>query len=305
MTEGLPMSIKPSRAFLLSMATAVAFGFVVTGGLLIRNFRDLEPSGYLLGPEIMSLAQSVAPDINRVVGPVWTFGTLLLFAVTVFFFVRSSVRRKATGTAGTDSGRRHFLSGALSAAAAATAALLAAGASGFARAWLGFGQGGRGWQPTFTQVFGGDVAKTHPQWNEDWKGSRIEAHRRMGRTEWKVSDIVLGAGGISSEDGVRVARQALERGVNYIDTAPDYSASGSETAVGEAIQGRRDELFLATKFCTPQGNLPTGTPVEDYKRAVEASLKRLRTDRVDLIHVHGCDSVERLMDPNVHEAFDQ
>jgi len=102
-----------------------------------------------------------------------------------------------------------------------------------------------------------------------------------------------------------VARMAIDRGVNYIDTSPDYSATGSEQAVGRAIQGKRDQLFLATKFCTPIGHLGAGSPVAKYKEAVEASLGRLGTDYVDLCHIHSCDSVERLMDENAHEAFDQ
>ena len=128
----------------------------------------------------------------------------------------------------------------------------------------------------------------------------------MGRTEWNVSDIALGAGRISTQGGgVEVVRAALDRGVNYIDTAPDYSAEGSELAVGEALRGRRSEVFLATKFCTPLGNLPKGTSVADYKAAVEASLGRLQTDYVDLVHVHGVDDVGRLLDPNVLQAFDE
>ncbi|MCI0346035.1 MAG: aldo/keto reductase, partial [Chloroflexi bacterium] len=97
-----------------------------------------------------------------------------------------------------------------------------------------------------------------------------------------------------------------ERGVNYIDTSPDYSAAGSEEAVGKGIRGfPRDRLFLATKFCSPTGHLPPGTPVEKYVAAVEASLRRLGTDYVDLCHIHSCDEVERLLDENVHEAFDR
>jgi aryl-alcohol dehydrogenase-like predicted oxidoreductase len=290
------------RAFWLAMAVAVVFGAVVTGGVMIRNFRDLSPSGYPLGDSILSLAQLFSPDIVRVAGPVWLVVTLLLVAVAVFLFVRASVRAKVTRA---DPDRRRFLTGAASGAGAALAGLIAAGGAGFSRAWFGLGQGGRGWQPVFTQILGGQVEKTHPEWKGDWKDSRIRAHRTMGRTGWKVSDIALGASSISGEPGVEIVRQALERGVNYIDTAPDYSASGSEKAIGEAIQGRRSQIFLATKFCTPHGNLPAGTSVAHYKEAVEASLKRLRTDYVDLVHVHGCDSVTRLMDPNVHEAFDQ
>ncbi len=116
---------------------------------------------------------------------------------------------------------------------------------------------------------------------------------------------MLGAGGIRGEAGEKLARLAFERGVNYVDTSPDYSATGSEQAVGRAIRGMRDQIFLATKFCTPIGHLPPGTPVANYKRAIEESLQRLGTDYVDLVHIHSCDEVERLMDPNVHEAFDR
>ena len=100
-------------------------------------------------------------------------------------------------------------------------------------------------------------------------------------------------------------RLALERGVNYVDTSPDYSATGSEEAIGRAIRGHRDGLFLATKFCTPRGHLGPGTSVAEYTGLVEASLRRLGTDYVDLVHVHSCDEVERLLDPNMHEAFDR
>jgi predicted aldo/keto reductase-like oxidoreductase len=93
--------------------------------------------------------------------------------------------------------------------------------------------------------------------------------------------------------------------VNYIDTSPDYSAAGSEEAIGRAIRGHRDDVFLATKFCSPRGHLGPGTPVSEYVGLVEASLGRLGTDHVDLVHVHSCDEVERLLDPNLHEAFDR
>jgi aryl-alcohol dehydrogenase-like predicted oxidoreductase len=139
-----------------------------------------------------------------------------------------------------------------------------------------------------------------------WKDSRISAHRRFGRTGWDVSDIVLGTGQIKSgSDGERIARLVIERGINYFDTSPDYSGAGSEHLMGQAIRGVRDKLFIATKFCSPTGHLPPGTSVSRYMAAVEASLKRLRTDYVDLCHVHAVDSVDRLMDENVHEAFDR
>ena len=56
--------------------------------------------------------------------------------------------------------------------------------------------------------------------------------------------------------------------------------------MGRAMHGHRDELFIATKFCTPYGHLPPGTPVAEYMGAIEGSLRRLGTDHVDLVHIH-------------------
>jgi aryl-alcohol dehydrogenase-like predicted oxidoreductase len=117
-----------------------------------------------------------------------------------------------------------------------------------------------------------------------------------------VSDISLGSSTIQSVD---VARLALERGVTYFDTAPDYARHGSEEILGEAMQGWRDRVFLASKFCTADGHLPPEAPVARIVEAVEGSLRRLRTDHLDLVHIHSCDRVERLMAPTFHEAFDR
>jgi hypothetical protein len=111
--------------------------------------------------------------------------------------------------------------------------------------------------------------------------------------------------GSSRIKDVQLARLALERGVNYFDTAPDYAETGSERLLGEAMKGQRDKVFLATKFCVADGHLPNDTPVPKIIEAVEDSLSRLQTDYVDLIHIHSCDRVERLMAPNIHEAFDR
>ncbi|MBJ18282.1 MAG: aldo/keto reductase [bacterium] len=141
---------------------------------------------------------------------------------------------------------------------------------------------------------------------DEWGGSKVTGYRRLGRTGAFVSDISLGSG--SSTGGrqtLEVAREAIDRGINYFDTAPDYSEAGSENRLGEAMKGRRDKMFVATKFCLPHGHLGPGTSVEGYTNAVEGSLERLQTDWVDLIHVHSCNSVERLLDENVHEAFDR
>jgi len=164
----------------------------------------------------------------------------------------------------------------------------------------------RGWRPVARDFFFTDVEYTSPTYRPPAEPARIRAMRRLGRTNAMVSDISLGSGRISRVHGPDVARAALDRGLNYFDTAPDYSGTESEEVLGEAIQGRkREDLFLATKFCVADGHLPNDTPVPQIVAAVEASLKRLKTDYVDLVHIHSCDRLERLMAPNVHEAFDR
>jgi hypothetical protein len=291
--------MKARHVFLLCLVLAAALGYAVSGRLLDANVIGIDESGFLLGPELQKLANAVAgPFSNAIAGVILGVSALLLFAIASFFAVRASARRPASGA---DPGRRGLLAGL----GAALGTLLVGGGAAFARFGLGLGQGGKGWVNVTGPALQPQVPMTHPEWREEWKGARVAAYRRLGRTEWRASDICLGSGPISGEKGEAIVRQALDRGVNYVDTAPDYSAHGSEEAIGRAIAGRRDELFIATKWCTGIGHLPAGTPVAKYVEAVESSLRRLGTDRVDLVHIHSCDEVDRLLDPNVHEAFDR
>jgi hypothetical protein len=136
-----------------------------------------------------------------------------------------------------------------------------------------------------------------------WAGSRIRRYRPLGRTGFEMSDISFGCSGLGD---AAVARRGVERGITYFDTSPDYSRAGSELALGEGIRGTpRDRLFLVSKFCTPDGHLATDTPVPAVIEAVEGSLRRLGTDYLDLCHIHACNSLDRLLAPNIHEAFEQ
>jgi predicted aldo/keto reductase-like oxidoreductase len=293
----------PGRIALFSLALALVVGYAVAGLYLYQSFIGLDPSAFPLGPAVQELARTFAPELNRTIGGiVLAVGSLLLVAILGFALVRSAVRARA---AEVDPGRRRFLTGAGSGAGVALGSLAVGGMAAAGRAFFGVGHRGGGWAAVGEHIMDRDMDFTHPEWKQGWKGSRIADYRRFGRTEWNVSDIVLGTGRIRGEDGERIARLALDRGVNYFDTSPDYSGAGSEQAMGRAIRGVRDRLFIATKFCTPIGHLPPGTPVADYKAAVEGSLSRLGTDYVDLCHIHSVDTVERLMDENVHEAFDR
>ncbi len=119
--------------------------------------------------------------------------------------------------------------------------------------------------------------------------------RVLGRTGMRVSPLCLGAmmlgswGNPDHEDCVRIVHAALDAGVNFVDTADVYSAGESEEIVGKALSGgRRDSVILATKFHAPMGadaNM-AGNSRRWIMRAVEGSLRRLKTEWIDLYQVH-------------------
>jgi aryl-alcohol dehydrogenase-like predicted oxidoreductase len=116
---------------------------------------------------------------------------------------------------------------------------------------------------------------------------------RLGRTDTLVSVAGLGCGGHSrlgmarhadSHDAARLVRHALDLGVTFIDTARAY---GTEEVVGEGIAGRRHEVFLSTKVITHRGRDGTPVTAAELSESLEVSLRRLRTDYVDVFHLHG------------------
>jgi aryl-alcohol dehydrogenase-like predicted oxidoreductase len=119
-------------------------------------------------------------------------------------------------------------------------------------------------------------------------------YRTLGGTGIQVSVHCLGAmmfgavGNADHDDCVRIVRAALDQGINFVDTADMYSAGESEQIVGQALQGRRDDVVLATKVHFPMGEGPnrSGNSRRWILNAVEASLQRLRTDWIDLYQVH-------------------
>ena len=135
-----------------------------------------------------------------------------------------------------------------------------------------------------------------------WQGSTVRRYRPLGYTGINMSDISFGGAGISDPD---VVTRAVERGINYFDTSPDYSQTGSEQVIGKALKPHRDKVFVASKFCTGAGHLPKDTPVPEIIAAVEGSLKRLQTDYLDVCIIHETNSLDRLMAPTFHEAFDR
>ncbi|HEY3810741.1 MAG TPA: aldo/keto reductase [Acidimicrobiales bacterium] len=119
-------------------------------------------------------------------------------------------------------------------------------------------------------------------------------YRSLGRTGLKVSPLCLGAmmfggwGNPDHDDSISIVHAALDAGINFIDTADVYSAGESETIVGKALHGRRDQVVLATKFHGTMGTDPNmaGNSRRWIMRACEDSLRRLGTDYLDLYQVH-------------------
>lgn len=129
-------------------------------------------------------------------------------------------------------------------------------------------------------------------------------YRLFGKhTGLRVSELVLGAGnfgtrwghGAQPEESRRILDAYADAGGNFIDTADSYQFGESEEILGDALAGRRDEFVLASKFsqrANPNESiLVTGNSRKAMVSSVEASLKRLKTDRIDLYWVHYADGV--------------
>src|ERR1700736_5517674 len=126
-------------------------------------------------------------------------------------------------------------------------------------------------------------------------------YRKLGNTGLIVSEVALGTmqfggkmnmGNLGQEETTRMVQLALDRGINFIDTADVYSLGESETLLGNALKGVRTESCLAPKVRLPMSdNLNrSGATRVNIMREVEGSLRRLQTDYIDLYQVHGWDS---------------
>jgi aryl-alcohol dehydrogenase-like predicted oxidoreductase len=126
--------------------------------------------------------------------------------------------------------------------------------------------------------------------------------RLLGRTAESLMPVGLGCMGLTGvynapvdqAAATRLIQEAIDLGVEHFDTAEIYGLTKNETLLGEAFQGRRDKVFIATKW-GPQFDAATGRRLgvdgspENCRRSVEGSLKRLRTDHIDLYYLHRVD----------------
>lgn len=126
----------------------------------------------------------------------------------------------------------------------------------------------------------------------------INNYRRLGRTEFKVSDISLGAGGLTNAS---VLEAALDMGINYIDTAEHYGRGQSEKTIGEVIPNRkRDSVFITTKL-----NLDFfgGTSKKELRERFDKCLERMKLDYVDCLMMHMAQSVEQIRHKDFHSLI--
>jgi aryl-alcohol dehydrogenase-like predicted oxidoreductase len=127
-------------------------------------------------------------------------------------------------------------------------------------------------------------------------------YRQLGSSDLKVSEISLGSWltygvGVEAERAVACVRRAFELGINFIDTANVYGRGAAETVLGEALAGTpRDSYVLATKVFGEMGPDDRGLSAVQIAKQLDASLKRLRVDYVDLYQCHRYDADTPLED---------
>lgn len=139
-------------------------------------------------------------------------------------------------------------------------------------------------------------------------------YRRMGRSGLKVSEICLGTmtfgHGADETESIRMVDMAVDRGINFFDTANTYADFQSEVFLGKALKNRRREAIVATKFFNPTGLGPndSGMSRVHIMQAIDDSLRRLGMDYVDIYYIHHVDTqapleeMLRALDDLVHQG---
>ena len=123
----------------------------------------------------------------------------------------------------------------------------------------------------------------------------VRRYVRLGRTELEISDVSFGSSRLR-RGGERLIHHALDKGINYFDTADGYSAGASEHTIGRALDGRRDKVVIASKFVAGADETRVS-----LMRALDTSLRRLRTDYIDVYFNHAVNDVARMANPEWHE----
>ncbi len=145
----------------------------------------------------------------------------------------------------------------------------------------------------------GSYSLQEPASNNEATSSKIQKYNPLGRTGLKVSDVSCGAISLFEPN---VLRYAYDCGVNYFDTAESYLRTKSESFIGQALKDVRDKVIITTKHAySPADKIKK----EDIMRRVEASLKRMQTDYVDIAMVHNISDLTLLKNDELQSAYSQ
>lgn len=148
-------------------------------------------------------------------------------------------------------------------------------------------------QTSATVVAAPAVLGLQPDLDQAQSGAKAIPRRPLGRTGVTVPILAFGCGSRflmykDEAEALRILNEVIDSGVTYLDTAADYGNGLSETRVGMVMKSRRKDVFLATK-------IPPAARTRDAAlRAFEESLKRLQTDRLDLVHLHSLGEADDL-----------
>lgn len=136
-----------------------------------------------------------------------------------------------------------------------------------------------------------------PGANRKKKGNLF--YRPLGATGLWISELALGG---SPSPPPNIFSAALERGVNYCDTSPRYGRGKGEQDIGKIIKGRRDQIYLGTKFTPTRDGVMT---TDQALKQVEGSLTRFGTDVIDILCVHGARTEEEVLSDWVFDAIER
>jgi aryl-alcohol dehydrogenase-like predicted oxidoreductase len=136
-------------------------------------------------------------------------------------------------------------------------------------------------------------------------------YRVFGKTNWKVSEVGLGTwalgggwGHVSESDALGVLQKAIERGINFFDTADVYGDGKSERLIGQVLKSADQKIYVATKFGRRlDPHVSSGYTRDNLERFLDRSLRNLSLDTIDLIQLH-CPPTEVYYKPEVFEALD-
>ena len=127
----------------------------------------------------------------------------------------------------------------------------------------------------------------------------VKKYNRLGRTDFKISDVSFGSSRLTTGQE-ELVKYAIDRGINYIDTAEGYNRGNSETTIGNAVKGMRDKVHIVSKIIT-SAELKS----EYIMKTLEESLRRLQTDYVDVYMNHAVNDVKRMESPEWHAFVDK